>query len=88
MTAEIINIWIERTKRTRAHGGSTRHFGNELYNKNCDCPGCVELFSGMQRSSQEIMNELRPLRMTGEEDEPKRRALIDELRANSDPLNW
>lgn len=60
----------------------------ELIDRNCPCASCREFFSGMQRSTQEIMRDLRPLRMIGAEDEPKRQALIDELQANSDPFNW
>lgn len=41
-----------------------------------------------QRSTQEIMAELAPLRMTGEEDAVKRAFLIAELRTNSQPLDW
>lgn len=41
-----------------------------------------------QRRTQEIMAELAPLRMTGEEDAVKRAFLIAELRTNSQPLDW
>lgn len=40
------------------------------------------------RSTSEIWHDLYPLRMTGTEDEAKRKRLIQELQYASEPLDW
>lgn len=51
--------------------------------KNCIC-GCGQPV----RSTNEIMRDLAPLRMTGPEDDELRKDLIEELRHASEPLDW
>jgi hypothetical protein len=102
MTAEIIDMWLHR-KGVRTHTPEELgligkrltqrcmykpRIENTLIDHNCQCDGCREFFGSMQRSSQEIMRDLMPLRMTGAEDNAKRDILIAELRANSEPINW
>lgn len=102
MTAEIIDMWLHR-KGVRTHTPEQLGLmgsklpkqcmykprqDNTLIDVNCPCDGCREFFKDMQRSSQVIFRELDVLTMTGDADEPKRKALAAELRANSDPLNW
>lgn len=101
MSAQIINLWINRNV---AHNPNNRVFVQpkkacftesyvyknvgDLIDRNCQCAGCREFFSGVQRTTREIMKDLMPLRMTGDADEDQRLGLIQELRDNSDPFNW
>lgn len=87
MTAEIIEMWLHRkgvriTTPAKQCMYEPRRPG-ALIDRHCACQGCREFFSGMQRSTSEIWDELRHLRMRGEEDKAKRNALISELQADT-----
>lgn len=103
MTAEIINLWLNRHIRNQPDARVisqpikacfTKYTpqkpmpDHEVIDRDCPCSGCIEFFKSMPRATYQIMRDLELLRMTGAQDEPKRQQLIAELRANSDPFNW
>lgn len=82
----------DRLKRERDAARHGKHGEDGYVNTACPCADCRDFFAAhtlkRKRSTSEIWADLHPLRMTGDEDEPKRRALIAELRAAQEPLDW
>mgnify|MGYP000908499207 CR=1 FL=1 len=94
MTAEIIDLWVFKNKINRHK--LTKALANEVPTAPMEAKSVYQGFvKHMQdtgqmpkRTPDEIMADLRPLRMTGDEDAIKRQVLIAEYQAAVTPLDW
>lgn len=76
-------IRVLRVSRRKVCMHSSPRIG-DFIDTECPCKACRLYYDAMsKRSTQDIMNDLKPLRMLGQEDEGRRNALFSELSENS-----
>lgn len=62
MTAEIIDLWLERRKIKHLTGQTPRYSNGELLNSNCQCAGCVDFYHTLRgKLIAESNNTSQPL---------------------------